>query len=150
MKIRLMLTTACVALMLLGATPAASAISASNTVGFGGGVNLTANVWVDNVSSAGINRCGGYATSVISNRTLSSVKNQTTAYPILSLYGSVWGLSIDNGDGTTSSTLTNFNRSGSYLSGNVCLAWNTIALGMRVNGTGNYNGVVRTVAASTS
>jgi hypothetical protein len=128
----------------LGMAPAAQAASSSNTVYFNSTSTLKANVWIQSISNS--DNCGSYATSVVSNRVLRSVKNTTTADP-WTLGASAWGLSVSGPSGSTQSTLTNYNRSGSYLSGNVCMSWNGIYLSMKVNGSGNYNGAIRTVAA---
>jgi hypothetical protein len=126
-----------------GAAPAAHANSDSRTVYFNSTSTLTGNVWIQNFAEGG---CGSYATSVVSNRVLRTVTNKTTADP-WAIGASAWGLSVSGPSGSTSTTWTNYNRSGSYLSGNVCMSWNAIYLSLKVNGTGNYNGAVRTVAA---
>lgn len=107
-------------------------------------MKLTGNVWIQSLSDLG--GCGNYATSVVSNRVLQTVTNKTVAQPY-GIAASAWGLTVSGPDGSKSSTWTNSNKRGSYLSGNVCMSWNTIYLSMAVNGTGNYNGVVRTVSA---
>lgn len=125
-----------------GATAWAS--SASRTVKFNSSTTLTGNVWIQTFADWG--GCGNYATSVISNRVLKQVTNTTTAQPY-GIGATAWGLSISGPSGSTYSKWTNTNRKGSYLSGNVCMSWNTVYLSMSVNGTGNYRGVIRTVAA---
>ena len=124
--------------------PFAQANSSSRTVHFNSSVKLTGNVWIQSFSDWG--NCGNYATSVVSNRVLRSVTNKTVAQPY-GIGASAWGLSVSGPDGSTSTTWTNSNRRGSYLSGNVCMSWSTFYLSMTVNGTGHYNGVVRTVSA---
>ena len=126
------------------AAPSAQANSSSRTVYFTSSVKLTGNVWIQSISNWG--NCGRYATSVVSNRVLRSVTNKTVAQPY-GIGASAWGFSVSGPNGSTSTTWTNSNRRGSYLSGNVCASWNTFYLSMTVNGTGNYNGVVRTVSA---
>lgn len=126
------------------AAPSAQANSSSRTVYFTSSVKLMGNVWIQSISDWG--NCGRYATSVVSNRVLRSVTNKTVAQPY-GIGASAWGLSVSGPNGSTSTTWTNSNRRGSYLSGNVCASWNTFYLSMTVNGTGNYNGVVRTVSA---
>ena len=124
--------------------PAAQANSSSKTVHFNSSVKLTGNVWIQSISDW--DSCGNYATSVVSNRVLDSVTNKTVAEPY-GIGASAWRLSISGPSGSTSTTWTNSGSRGSYLSGNVCASWNTLYLSMTVSGTGNYNGVVRTVAA---
>ena len=124
--------------------PAAQASSSSHSVQFNSSARLTGNVWRQTILDW--DNCANYATSVVSNRVLDSVTNKTVAEPY-GLGASAWGLSVSGPGGSTSTTWTNSNSRGSYLSGNVCASWNTLYLAMTVNGTGNYNGVVRTVAA---
>lgn len=138
------LTLLTVAALFCCAAPMAQARSSSRTVSFNSSVSLTGNVWIQSLSDSG--GCGNYATSVVSNRVLRSVTNKTVAQPY-GIGASAWGLTVSGPDGSTSTTWTNSNRRGSYLSGNVCMSWSTFYLSMTVNGTGNYNGVVRTVSA---
>lgn len=138
------LATGLAALALIGgAAPAANAASSSRTVYFNSTSTLTGNVWIQSIADGG---CGNYATSVVSNRVLRTVTNKTTADP-WAWGASAWGLSVSGPSGSTQTTWTNYNRSGSYLSGNVCMSWNGVYLSMKVDGVGNYNGAVRTVAA---
>lgn len=132
-------------LMMVGFAPFASANSSSNTVNFNSSSRLTGNVWIQSIAGSG--GCGSYATSVVSNRTLRQVTNKTTADP-WAIGASAWGLSLAGPSGSTYTTWTNGNTTGSYLSGNVCMSWNAVFLSLRVDGVGNYLGSVRTVAAA--
>lgn len=129
--------------LLFTTAPSVQATSDSKTVRFNSSTTLTGNVWIQPFAKGG---CGRYSTSVVSNRVLRTVTNKTTAHPY-GIGANAWGLSASGPGGSTYTTWTNSNRKGSYLSGNVCMNWTTIYLGMSVDGTGNYNGAVRTVAA---
>lgn len=121
--------------------------SNSGNAGFGSGVTLTANAWIQPVSNW--SGCGQFKTSAVMNRSPKWIRNTTTFYQIGFGSLNIKGLSIESSrSGNNTLVWTNNNGAkGSYLSGSVCGGWGSLYLGMDVTGVAFYNGTTRVASA---
>jgi hypothetical protein len=118
--------------------------SNSSTAYFDDGASITANMWISTFADGG--GCGDFQSSAVTSVTADWVKD-VASFHANGVGASISGGSVSGSGADASASWTNYNATGAYISGNVCVNWLTWYLSATTTASGFHYGNTRIASA---